>query len=72
MSIAVRHVECRRSHDTSTYSWRSAPAREDPMSKYRIAFLIWLTMVTTVGAAVATIHYSCESCRANEHVYYLQ
>jgi|GraSoi_2013_40cm_1033754.scaffolds.fasta_scaffold16623_1 hypothetical protein len=42
------------------------------MSKYRIAFLIWLTVVTTVGAAVATIHYSCESCRANEHVYYLQ
>ena len=42
------------------------------MSKYRIAFLIWLTVVTAVGATVATIHAFCESCRNNEVVYYLQ
>jgi len=42
------------------------------MSKYQIAFLIWLTVVTAVGATVATIHYTCESCRNNEVIYYLQ
>jgi hypothetical protein len=36
------------------------------MSKYKKAFLVWLAIVTTICSTVAVIHYSCESCRADE------
>jgi hypothetical protein len=32
------------------------------MSKYRIAFLIWLTVVTVVAATITTIYAFCPSC----------
>ena len=32
------------------------------MSKYRIAFLIWLTAVTVVAATITTIYAFCPSC----------
>jgi hypothetical protein len=36
------------------------------MSKYREAFLIWLTVVTAICGTVVVIHYTSESCHARE------
>jgi hypothetical protein len=36
------------------------------MSKYKEAFLIWLTVVAAICGTVVVIHYTCESCHADE------
>ena len=41
-----------------------------PTSKYRKAFLVWLTILIAICGTVVVIHYSCEPCRAYEHLYY--
>jgi hypothetical protein len=38
------------------------------MSKYRKAFLIWLTIVTAICGTMVVLHYTCDSCRAYELV----
>ncbi len=48
----------------------SPPHMGEPLSKYRKAVLVWLTIVIAVCGTVVVIHYSCELCRAYEHVYY--
>jgi hypothetical protein len=40
------------------------------MSKHRKAFLVWLTIVSAICGTVAVIHYTCESCMADEVVIY--
>jgi len=38
--------------------------REEAMSKYRQAFLIWSTVVTAICGTVVVINQSCASSRA--------
>ena len=72
LSNVARGCGAVRGHLDLHWMGHSCDVRGGTLSKYRRAFLVWLTVVPAICGTVVVIRYSCESCCANEYVYYVR